>query len=102
MKTRSTKPKFLKCESRSLFDKINAAHAGDPDPTELDLLKNIRRIVRKRAQDAIVDDEARLAQLEAAGLVKIGKGGINWDDYDAPSDPEEAMRAALDEDRKSR
>ncbi len=40
----------------------------------------------------------------AAGLVKTGKSFSPsfWDDYDAPPDSEAAMRAALDEDRKSR
>jgi prevent-host-death family protein len=47
---------------------------------------------------------AQLAKLEAAGLVRIGKGfppGF-WDNYDGPSDSEGAARAALTEEREER
>ena len=51
-----------------------------------------------------IGDEAQLAKLEAAGLVRIGKGfspGF-WDDYDGPSDPDGAIRAALVQEREER
>ena len=50
-------------------------------------------------------DEAQLAKLEAAGLVRIGKGfppGFCWNDDDELMDSKGAIRAALVEDREAR
>lgn len=51
------------------------------------------------------DEKERLKRLEAAGLIRIGKGfppGFCWDDDDEPMDSEGAIRAALAEDREGR
>jgi predicted transcriptional regulator len=41
---------FVQMESKNLFEKLNAAHADGPDPTEQALLKNIRRQQLRRSE----------------------------------------------------